>query len=68
MAKVLGFPIILYDRSQLDIMSDNELYDTYIKFGENIICYNCIEDFFDSLNDNNNIYINHNWWKVVNID
>ena len=67
MAKVLGFPIILYDKSKLDIMSDNELYDTYIQFGENIICYHCVEDFFDSLNDNE-IDINHNWWMFVNID
>lgn len=65
--KVISFSIDVYDRTDLDSMSDVQLYETMLEDSSNTSCYDNIEDFFDSLNDDM-IDTENNWWKVVDID
>lgn len=65
--KVISFSIDVYDRTKLDSMNDVQLYETMLEDSSNTSCYDNIEDFFDSLNDDM-IDTENNWWKVVNID
>lgn len=66
MAKVLGFPIDDYDRSQLDIMTDFQLNETYFE-DIDVVCYENVSDFFNELNDDD-VDTKTKWWKIVNID
>lgn len=65
--KIIGFSIDVYDRTDLDSMTDVQLYETMLEDSHNTFCYDNVEDFFDSLNDDV-IDTENNWWKVVNID
>ena len=65
--KIIGFSIDVYDRTNLDSMTDVQLYETMLEDSYNTFCYDNVEDFFDSLNDDV-IDTENNWWKVVNID
>lgn len=65
--KIIGFSIDKYDITDLDSMSDVQLYETMLEDSSNTFCYDNIEYFFDSLNAEV-IDTENNWWKVVNID
>ena len=65
--KIIGFSIDVYDRTDLDSMTDVQLYETMLEDSHNTFCYDNVEYFFDSLNDDV-IDTENNWWKVVNID
>ena len=66
MAKVIGFPIEEFDRVILDDMTDVQLNEAFLE-NSNCISYDCVEDFFNDLNDEL-IDTENNWWKIVNID
>lgn len=66
MAKVIGFPVEEFDRTQLDIMTDVQLNEVFLE-DSRCIGYDCLEDFFNDLNDDL-IDTENNWWKIVNIN
>lgn len=66
MAKVLGFPIEDYDRSDLQIMTDVQLNDTYLE-DTSVSCYDNVNDFFNDLNDDC-VDTENMWWFMVDVD
>lgn len=66
MAKVLGFPIDDYDKSDLQIMTDVQLNDTYLE-DTSVSCYDNVNDFFNDLNDDC-VDTENMWWFMVDVD
>lgn len=73
MKKVLGFSVLEYDRSYLETLTDTQKNKLYLEERDNAICYDCVEDFFKKLNEDNELNddcvdIYGNWWFVVDVD
>jgi gamma-glutamylcyclotransferase (GGCT)/AIG2-like uncharacterized protein YtfP len=67
MAKVLGFSIYTYDKQQLNKLDDFEKYKLYLEdLHFKTKCYNSINDFFESLN-NEYVDTENFWWFMVEI-
>lgn len=67
MKKVLGFRILEYDRIYLETLTDTQKNELHLKDCDNTICYDCVDDFFNELNDGNvntDIY----WLFIVDVD
>lgn len=65
--KVLGFSVEEYNKKQLSYMSDRNKFETYLEDQDNVVCYDCVEDFFNELNDDM-VDTENNFWYVVNVD
>jgi hypothetical protein len=67
MAKVLGFSVYKYDKKQVESLNDTEKYKWYLEDEHfDVKCYNTIDDFFESLN-NEYIDTENFWWFVVDL-
>lgn len=49
--KVLGFDITTYDMPTLEKTNDRRKYELYLEDDENVRCWDCPQDFFIDLND-----------------
>ena len=67
MKKVLGFRILKYDRIYLETLTDIQKNELYLKDCDNTICYDCVDDFFNELNDGN-VNIDIYWLFIVDVD
>ena len=67
MAKVLGFSVYKYNKQQIEELDDFEKYKWYLedKYFD-IKCYNSIEDFLKTLN-NEYVDTENFWWFMVEI-
>lgn len=73
MKKVLGFSVLKYDRSYLETLTDTQKNELYLENCDNTICYDCLDDFFNKLNDDNELNddcvdTDGYWWFVVDVD
>lgn len=66
MAKVLGFSVYTYDKQQLNKLDDFEKYKLYLEDYFKTKCYNSVNDFFESLN-NEYVDTERFWWFMVEI-
>ena len=67
MKKVLGFSVLVYDRSYLETLTDTQKNELYLKDCDNAICYYWIEEFLDELNDDC-VDTEGYWFFAVEID
>lgn len=67
MKKVLGFRILKYDRIYLETLTDTQKNELHLKDCDNTICYDCVDDFFNELNDGN-VNIDIYWLFIVDVD
>lgn len=49
--KVVGFSVYAYQKNDLNRMSDHEKYEAFLSDDENCASYDCIDDWFNDLND-----------------
>lgn len=57
----------MYDRSYLETLTDTQKNELYLKDCDNAICYYCIEEFLDELNDDC-VDTEGYWFFAVEID
>lgn len=67
MKKVLGFSVLKYDRSYLETLTDTQKNELYLEDCDNTICYDCVDDFFNELNDDC-VDTNGYWLFGVDVD
>ena len=67
MKKVLGFSVLKYDRSYLETLTDTQKNELYLEDCNNTICYDCLDDFFNELNDDC-VDTDGYWLFVVDVD
>lgn len=67
MKKVLGFSVLKYDRSYLETLTDTQKNELYLEDCDNTICYDCVKDFFNELNDDG-VDTNAYWLFGVDVD
>lgn len=63
--KILGFSKSAYSRKYIDSLTNVQKNELYLEDSSNAICYDCVQDFFNDLNDMSSLSEKYYFYFII---